>query len=319
VSENEKPIRFQAGLGVNSDEGPMASLGVKHRNLLGNLKTLSLETKVSAIKQTIKTNFDMPLAERESTGVELGFENEEFVGYKESRTFGTLFLKQREKPNTFKESLFFDNSHTYESDDISLYPDGNLFVVSPKLEWGHDVRDKILDPTKGYFINSEIMGSLLCEVSDATYYKFKLSGGYILPLSPSILALKASFGSLHLYQGDIPESYLFYAGGMNSNRAYGYRKLSPTTDAGVAIGSDSILETTVEYRFPIYGDFKGVVFNDNTFIGTRAVPDYDNGYYSAGVGIRYLTPIGPIAIDIGFNIANPTAQYALHFHVGELF
>ncbi len=319
VSENEKPIRFHAGLGINSNEGVTGSLGVKHRNLYSNLKTLSFDTRVSEIQQTIKTNFDMPLAGRESTGVEFGFENEKFIGFKESRTYGTLFLKQIEKPNIFKESLFFDNSQTYNSSDLLLYPDGNLLVISPKLEWKYDVRDNILDPSTGYFINSEAMGSWLCEVSDATYYKMKFSGGYILPLNPSALALKATFGSLHIYQGDIPKSYLFYAGGMYSNRAYGYRKLSSKNDTGESIGSSSILETSVEYRFPIYGEFKGVVFNDNTYIGKREVPDYDKGYFSAGVGIRYKTPIGPIAVDVGFDMANPTEQYALHFHIGELF
>lgn len=319
VSENEKPIRFQTGLGVSSDEGITASIGVKHRNLFGNLKTLSLLTRVSAIKKTIKTNFDMPLADRDLTGVELGYENEEFIGFKENRTFGTIFLKQREKPNSFKESLFFDNSKSYDSDNTSLYPEGNLFVLSAKLEWGYDVRDKILDPINGYFINAEVIGSILSKVSDATYHKFKLSGGYILPLNSSVLALRASFGSLQLHEGNIPKSYLFYAGGMYSNRAYGYRKLSPKTDAGEPIGSNSIFETKIEYRFPIYGDFRGVVFNDNTYIGENGSPDYDNGHYTAGFGLRYVTPIGPIAIDIGCDIANPTTQYAIHFHIGELF
>jgi outer membrane translocation and assembly module TamA len=106
---------------------------------------------------------------------------------------------------------------------------------------------------------------------------------------------------------------------MNSNRAYGYRKLGPKNDKGDPIGSDSIIEATVEYRFPIYGNFKGVVFNDNTFLKSDYMDGYDKGYHSAGFGLRYLTPIGPIAIDFGFDMSNPTSQYAFHFHVGELF
>jgi translocation and assembly module TamA len=319
VTQNDKPIRFQTGIGVSSNEGAMLSFGVKHRNILGNLKTVGLSTRVTQIKQTIKTNYDMPLANRNSAGMELGFENEDFIGFKEKRYFGSIFLKQREIPHTFKESLVFDNSYTYDSEDNFLVPEVNLFILSPKLEWEYDTRDKILDPREGYFINSEIMGSLKSEISDASYYKFKISGGYILPLSSSVLAMKASAGALHLYDGDIPSSYRFYAGGMNSNRAYGYRKLGPKNDKGDPIGSDSIIEATVEYRFPIYGNFKGVVFNDNTFLKSDYMDGYDKGYHSAGFGLRYLTPIGPIAIDFGFDMSNPTSQYAFHFHVGELF
>lgn len=101
---------------------------------------------------------------------------------------------------------------------------------------------------------------------------------------------------------------------MNSNRAYGYRKLGPMDDSSNPIGFDSVIETKIEERFPIYGAIKGVVFNDNTFIGNDSMPGFDKGYYSAGVGLRYATPIGPLAIDFGFDIADPTAQYAFHFH-----
>jgi len=319
VTENEKPIRFQTGIGFSSDEGVMFTAGVKHRNLFANLKTLSLSTRLTEIKKTFKSNFDMPLENRNATGVEIGFENERFLGFKEERLFGSLFLKQREIPHMFQESLVFDNSVTYDSDDPYLFPEGKLFVLSPKLQWVYDVRDNLLDPTKGHFLRAEVMGSLQSDLSDSTYYKYLLSGGYIIPFSPSVVALKIDYGSLRLHDGDIPASYRFYTGGMDSNRAYGYRKLGPTNTKGDPIGSNSVLETTAEYRFLIHGNFRGVIFNDNTFMGRSDIPDYDQGYYCAGVGIRYTTPIGPIALDFGFDIEDPSEQYAFHFHIGELF
>jgi outer membrane translocation and assembly module TamA len=200
-----------------------------------------------------------------------------------------------------------------------LFPEVNLFVLSPKFEWSYDTRDNILDPSKGYFINSEIMGSVMSELSDASYYKFKLSGGYILPLGDSIVAVKANFGTINLYDGEVPASYRFYAGGMKSNRAYSYNKLGPINSDGDPSGFDSIFETTIEYRFPIYGAFKGVVFNDNTYIGSDDKLSNATAYYSAGLGLRYLTPIGPLAIDFGFDLEDPKSNYAFHFRIGELF
>ncbi|MDD3061181.1 MAG: BamA/TamA family outer membrane protein, partial [Sulfurimonas sp.] len=319
ITENEKPIRFFSGFGVSSDEGWMATMGVKHRNMFTNLKTASIEARVTEIKQSLKASYDMPLVANSSAGAEMGVENEIFEGFTENSVYSELYFKQRVLPNSFKESLYFDNIRTYASSDETLFPSGNLFILSPILEWNYDVRDKLLDPKKGYFINTKMMGSLKSFFSDASYYKFNLTGGYILPLFDETLALKATFGSLETFEGELPASYRFYAGGMHSNRAYVYRTLGPTNDVGDPSGSDSILETTLEYRFGIVGNLGGVVFNDNTFLGDNYTPNYENGYYSAGAGLRYKTPIGSIAFDLGFDTKNPMQQYAFHFHIGELF
>lgn len=319
VTEYPQLIRFTAGGGLSSDEGITLLAGIKHRNFFGNLRTISLDARYTRIKQTVKGSFDMPLPSRNTFGADATVEYERFDGFKERRLYETLYLKQNRTPNSFQESLLFDHTLTYASDNPFTFPEGTLFIVSPKLQWVYDVRDKLLDPTRGYFVRTEVQGSLKSKISDATYYKFFLSGGYILPLQNAIAALRLKYGSLRIFEGELPASYRFYAGGMNSNRAYGYRQLGLKNINGDPIGSDSLMETTLEYRFPIAGKLRGVLFNDNTFISDNYIPDYQKGYYSAGVGLRYLTPIGPLAIDFGFDLSRPRKEFALHFHIGELF
>lgn len=319
VSENEKPIRFHTGLGASSDEGLMASIGVKHRNMFTNLKTASIEARVTQIKQSLTTTYDMPLVNNNAAGIEIGVDNEIFEGFTENSLYSELYLKQRAIPNSFKESILFDSITTYNSNDLELFPEGNLFITSPVLDWTYDVRDRLLDPKEGYFVNAKVMGSLKSALSDASYYKFKLLGGYILPFFDETLAFRGTFGSLETFEGELPASYRFYAGGMHSNRAYVYRGLGPTNAQGDPIGSESIFEATAEYRFEIQDKLRGVVFSDNTFLGDNYTPNYENGYFSVGAGVRYVTPIGPIALDFGFDTKNPIEQYAIHFHIGELF
>ena len=319
VDEVQKPIRFLVGAGASSDEGLMGKMGVKHSNLFGNLKTLSLSTRVTQIKQTIKASANMPLVDKNSICSEIGFENENFIGYSERGLFANLLLKQRGLKHTFEEGIVFDYSNTYDSEDQLLFAEGSLFIPSLTLEWGMDTRDKLLEPSRGYFVRANIMGSIESKISDASYYKFNLNGGYIFPLEKSIVAIKAKFGSLNLLSGEIPASYRYYTGGMYSNRAYAYRKLGPTNAAGDPTGSDTVFETTLEYRFPIYNNIRGVAFNDNTVIDNNYLPGFDKIYSSLGLGIRYQTPIGPLAIDFGFDIDNPKEEYAFHFHIGELF
>ena len=319
VQENDKPTRLETGLGFSTDEGAMVSLGVENKNFFGNLKTLGLNTRITKKKQNIQLNFNMPLPHRNVAGANGGYANEIFNGYKEDRAFANIYLSHRKKPHILTESIVFDNSNTYDSEDKTLFPEGKTFITSPKIRWNYDTRDDILSPKKGYFFHAELMGSIESIVSEASYYKTKIKGGYILPIKRSILAFQATFGHLDIYEGEVPASYRFYAGGVNSNRAYTYNSLGPKNSKGDPAGFNTVFETTIEYRYPIHDNFKGVVFNDNTFIADSPVENYNGGYYSLGVGIRYETPIGPLALDVGFDVDNPQKNYAFQFRIGEVF
>jgi len=319
ISQTQKPIRFQVGGGINSDEGPELSLGVKNSNFLGNLKTIGISTKYLQLKQSALIDFNMPLEQKKIFGASLEYSNEEFLGFKQQMLLETLFLKHRKADMAFQESLLFDYSSIRDSDDLAAYPQGDFFLISPKISWVYDTRDDMLDPTKGYFIRAELMGSVRSSFSDATYYKYSLEAAYILPLLPSIVALKINYNSLHVSDGSLPASYRFYAGGMKSNRAYNYRKLGYKSISGEPIGLNCVLGSTLEYRFKISKDIRGVLFSDNTLIGLNDTPDFSKIYSTLGFGFRYKTPIGPLALDFGFDTKRPTKQYAIHFRIGELF
>ncbi|MBD3809998.1 MAG: BamA/TamA family outer membrane protein, partial [Sulfuricurvum sp.] len=93
----------------------------------------------------------------------------------------------------------------------------------------------------------------------------------------------------------------------------------PKNSNGDPVGFNTLIEGTLEYRFPIYEEFRGVLFSDVTVASENTFPDYINDiYWGVGVGLRYVTPVGPIAIDVGVD-PDDLNQYAIHFRVGELF
>lgn len=318
IDEVEKPIRFNAGLGYSSDEGFGAQIGLKHRNFLGDLKTLSLDAKYTQIRQEASGLLSIPLKNRLIANGEVGYSDELFDGYRSESVYEKLSLKHQDIPTSILAAILFDQAKTYESTNIEAFPENNLFILSPMVELNYDTRDKMLEPTKGNWVNLKAQGSLYSPISDATYFKTTLMGSHIQSFDQHVLAGRVQWGTLRAYDGSIPSSYRFYAGGMNSNRAYSYRELGPKDSHGDPIGFTSLLEGTLEYRFPIYELFRGVLFSDLTYGSNDYIPDYDLPYLGVGAGLRYVTPIGPIAIDFGID---PTdySQYTLHFRIGELF
>ncbi|MDP1784050.1 MAG: BamA/TamA family outer membrane protein [Sulfuricurvum sp.] len=318
IEETEKPIRFTAGLGYSSDQGFGALAGIKHRNFFGDLKTLSLDTRFTQIKKEASGILSVPLGNRDSIHGEVGYSDELFEGYRNESIFEKLTLKHQDRPFSALAGLLFDHAKTYESANPEAFPNTNLFIISPFGEINMDTRDKPLDPKKGYWINAKAQGSVRSSYSDASYFKTLLSGAYLESMEEYVVGTRIKWGTLRTYDGQIPPSYRFYAGGMNSNRAYTYRQLGPKDLHGDPLGFNSLLEGSVEYRFPIYSPIRGVVFSDLTFGSNNYIPDYTLPYWAVGAGLRYVTPIGPIAIDFGVD-PEDNSQYAIHFRVGELF
>jgi outer membrane protein insertion porin family len=75
-------------------------------------------------------------------------------------------------------------------------------------------------------------------------------------------------------------------------------------------------------RFPLSGDIRGALFVDAGNVFTPPFTYRLNELrYAVGPGIRYLTPIGPLRLDVGF-VLDPGKNedpYRLDFSIGQAF
>jgi outer membrane protein insertion porin family/translocation and assembly module TamA len=126
----------------------------------------------------------------------------------------------------------------------------------------------------------------------------------------------------------------FYSGGPNSNRGYPYRGVGPHGPIGFLVptgldcsldrrdveqldsgcirplGGLTLWEASLELRipFPIDAPFYGVTFLDASDL-TRTVGKIrlDVPHLTAGGGLRYLTKLGAIRLDVGYRVAGAQA------------
>jgi outer membrane protein insertion porin family/translocation and assembly module TamA len=131
-------------------------------------------------------------------------------------------------------------------------------------------------------------------------------------------------------QTGVPYFKRYFLGGATSLRGWGRYEVSPLNSEGFPIGGLTSIEFAEELRFPIRGPLTGVAFVEG---GAVAEDSWDfpiaDLRYDAGAGIRYLTPIGPVRFDIGYQI-NPIPglkidgelqerRWRMHFSVGQAF
>ncbi len=84
-------------------------------------------------------------------------------------------------------------------------------------------------------------------------------------------------------------------------------------------GGDVMLNPRLELRFPLTTSFQGGIFLDGGNVWTK-VSELRPWVlrYGLGAGIRFATPIGPIALDYGFNVGRRPWEDigAFHFSIG---
>ncbi len=220
------------------------------------------------------------------------------------------------------------------------YDEGSLLLLALRPEVSWDRRDNPFNPREGWFVSlrTELAKSL--QAAGQVFY-LKLDGqlsGYI-PLGRLVtlaLLLRAGVVVHLLDDSRTPSHKLFYLGGRNSVRGFPEDQLIPadlgepciegtTLDGArtcVSPGGNAFLLLKGELRFPLWpGRLDGAVFLDagNLWQELKSFRPYLLRP-AAGFGLRLVTPLGPVAFDLGVNLlpdeARAEAPWSFHFNVG---
>ena len=180
----------------------------------------------------------------------------------------------------------------------------------------------LFDPHRGLFaaLTWKIEG--LFGNADFRYNRFIFEFRKYSMKSDAVIAYRLKIGSIRSFedQGFVPVEDRFYAGGSTSVRGWARQELGPKDEAGVPIGGKSLLEGSVEFRFPLHSSLIGATFVDfgNIWQASRTYK-LDDLAYAFGFGIGYKTPIGPLRIDIAWPVSEKDLGPQLHFTIGNSF
>lgn len=111
----------------------------------------------------------------------------------------------------------------------------------------------------------------------------------------------------------VPYNLRFFAGGDQSVRGFDYKSLGDRTD-GFLIGGQSLAVGSLEYNYQFKPGWRIALFGDvgNAYDSEFTTPTA----YSAGLGVRWKSPVGPIRLDVAAGLSDDNMPIRLHFFIG---
>lgn len=313
------------GAGYDSEGGARGLVRLSESNLLGRLVSVQLDALVSQEEEAYRLSARQPYLGR--TLVELSGSV-----YRESESRDTYDVERRGAQiglvrafGRLQVGLLYDyrivetEPHVQGVDLPRESREGRVASLAPNLFYDH--RDDPLDPRRGWTGRAVYERAVPLFAADADFDKvFGQVTGYFDLGGAGVLAASLRGGTIENRRattadgvsgiGLIPAAERFFAGGRSSHRAFPLDELGipgetleirPDSSDVLPLGGGALTLANFELRFPIAGAFGGLVFAD---VGNvwREVEDFDpdEARWGVGAGLRYLSPIGPLRLEVGW-------------------
>ncbi len=334
VNVAEKPTgSIMLGAGYSSSEGFILSGSVSQNNVFGSGNQLALQLNSGRVNKVYSLSYTNPYFTPD--GVSLGYDVYQrnvdttmlqTAPYTSHTTGGGARLGV---PFTEVDTVFFGLSAEATAigvtstspqryiDFVNQFGNRNTTVIG-SVGWARDERDSLLYPTKGTYQRFGTEWGM--PVGDIQYYKASYQRQWFYPLSQTFtLMLNGELGMASGMNGQpLPFYKSFYAGGNTSVRGFDNATIGPKDYNGLALGGTKRVVVNAELFFPFPGMHTdksvrmsafvdaGGVWGPGDYLGRYVDVDGKDLRYSAGVGVSWLSPVGPLR----FSLATPLKKAA---------
>ena len=329
-----------AGLGYSSADGLVFSGSISQQNVFGSGNAISLAINTSKVNRTYSISYTEPYWTVDGVARTLEIYQRKIdptslsVSQYTSDTIGAAVAFGIPITETDTINVGFRYDHTtlgLFSNSPPAYIDyvdefgatTNAYVLS--AGWSRDTRDDILYPNQGR------LQSLLVELGlpfgDLSYYKAQYVQQWFWPVwNPFVLMLRGELGYGDGYNGKpMPFFKAFYAGGVGSVRGYETSSLGPRDIYGNVLGGKRKIVGNAELFYPLLTGQQAVrvsAFADAGQIYLNGMqPNYESFRYSAGVGLAWNSPMGPLKFSYAYPINEKPGDkiQRFQFQVGSVF
>lgn len=318
--EEKSTGSLSIGAGFSTGSGFLGDISIRERNFLGRGQDVQASVLIGQRQQQVDLSFTEPyfLGKEIAAGGDLFFVE---TDRQDESSFDTTTIGGDIRANyPLTEHLRQGWRYTLKETDVNNVPDdASIFIkeaegkesyseVSHSLTY--DRRDSRINPTEGYYGKHTV--DIAGLGGSAKYIRNRLDGGYYYPVADKwVLSLTGSGGYVHGLGEDVKLLDRFYIGG-NEIRGFQTDGIGPRdADTDDALGGEIFYASSLQLGFPLglpqELDIRGRVFTDvgsSWKLATQGrsdlVDDSSAPRLSVGTGLTWVSPFGPLGIDLGF-------------------
>jgi len=332
--EEKKPYYIQFGAGYDTEREFYTNILTGDHNLFGLNKEVRAGAEISQIGYRgdlewvdprfmgtrIKSSINLFTEKREEFNTNFGT-RDRGVSVSFNRKFFQKVNGNLSFVYTSKEQYRRDADPIPIGDEDEYDPRG-ILTISPSIIYNSV--DSFVRPRKGVFSSLflDVSKGINNSLDNFLKYRFEIRK-YYTPLENLTLAMRGMVGDITPFEDSstIPEDQLFFLGGTSTVRGFDQNRLR--FDAkGDAVGGQTAFLGNIEARIDWGPNVEVSLFYDTGAV-RNAILDQGSDEFrsSAGLGLHYLTPIGPMGVYYGHKLdrkANESAG-SFHFTIGFRF
>ncbi len=310
----KNPYKYIFGIGYGTDTGARTKLGINGRRVNCSGHHYNAEILVSQIKYGVAGEYIIPGSDPRSDayGIRASYEDE----HSDNQNYQAINLGGYYK---YRDKLWMKTwALDYRIEKFELADENEISrLLIPSVDWTRTYpaeMEKRIFATSGTWLQLRLRGGHESFLSDTTFVQPLVSAKWIHSFANnSRIITRGALGSTWVDDWEkIPTSLRYFSGGDKSLRGYEYGVVAPSIDGDV-VGGKNLTEASLEYEYPIAEKWSVAAFTD---IGDAFdnKPDYKTG---VGVGLHWVSPIGPVRIDLGHGVNDPPGnKLRLHLTIG---
>lgn len=306
--------QFSVGAGYGTDTGPRAKFRWERPFVNPQGHKFTTELSISEPLQNLTFEYHIPLdkplektlnltSEWEHKRVQdtvttigsVGFFFGEHYAHQWLANYGVTFYNERYQQGSEPTKFVAYLAPNFNITDISA-PQG-------------------LDPLSGHKIWLDVLGSTPQLGADVSFLRTDVGYKQLFnTFGTQLLTARAEVGVIATSDIElIPASQRFFTGGDQTVRGYDFESLATTDASGNLVGGRYLNVGSVEYSIKVADQWRAALFSD---IGRAYNDEAEPWHKSVGFGVRWLSPVGQVRVDLGVPIDDEVKGFRLHIFIG---